>query len=193
MRVDTIVEQGQQYLDQATNLLKGGALPGLSHPVAVCMKVGVKSYMQLDSKHRDHIDSLVANTLYFVQSLKPQYPKIVEYVSNLNVDNVTGLIKMAIKLLRKKNTAKIIQQYLDVYADLMHNPKRMKAIGAYMVCILSNLESKYKQAVISAIELLFTFVAVVSHTDLANKVALMSDSVKKHIIRPMYKELARKK
>lgn len=186
MKVETIIEQG---IDQISSVLKGGA----PAPINACMGVGVKSYLQLSAKHRAHIDELVSSTMHFVESLKPQYPKFVEYVSNMNITNATSLLKIATKIMRKKTTVALLQHYLDVYADILHNPRRMKAIGAYMVCVLSNVDAKYKEAVVAAIEFAFTFIQVVSHTDLHSKLSDMSQSVQKNIMRPMYKELARKK
>lgn len=191
MKVESYVEQG---LDQVTSLFKGGAaVSRIAHPISLCMNAGVKSYLELSASDRKHIDELVSTTMSFIESIKPQYPKFVEYVSNLTINNTTELIKVATKVLRKKTTATLVQQYLNVYADILHNPRRMKAIGAYMVCLLSNVDAKYKEAIVAAIEFGFAFIQVVAHTDLHEKLGVLSASMRKNIIRPMYKELNRTK
>jgi ATP-dependent Clp protease ATP-binding subunit ClpA len=134
-----LLESAKSMIAQA--MQKGGVSPKtLAKPIETCIKVGMNSYFQLKPEQREQIDSLVQAALKYAESLKPQYPKIMEYVSNLNTANVTALIKIATKVLRKKSTAALVQQYLDVYVTVVNNPRRLKAIGAYMVCLLSNLD-----------------------------------------------------
>lgn len=177
-------------MQSLTATLSGGALAG---PIKACMNAGVASYVKLAPEHRQHIDELVKATIEFVESAKKQYPKVKEYASNINLDNISSLLKLVTKMLRKKSTAGLVQHYLDVCADMMDNPKRMKAIGAYMVCLLSHLDEKHKEVVVLALELAYAFIQVIAQTDVKSKVVAMSGSVHKHVMRPMYKEIARKK
>lgn len=191
MKVESLVEQG---LESITKVLSGGSVAAsISKPISLCMNAGVLSYLQLHPTHRKHIDDLLASVMRLIETMQHHYPKMAEMVVDLTPDNFTVFIKMATKVLRKKSTANIIQQYLEIYGDIFHHPQRIKAIGAYMVCVLSNLDEKYKAAVVAVIELAFTFIQIVSHTDLKTKVTEMSQSVHKYVMRPMYKELARKK
>lgn len=183
----------QHSIQEATTMLKGGAVVhNISKPISICYDATVKSYNMLDKKHKKQIDELVLSTLKFIDTMRPQFPKFKDQLMKLNAGNLTTLIKATTKLLRKRSTAALIQQYVDVYADVLDNPKRMKAIGAYLCCLVSNVEPKYKYAIIAAIEMIVTFITVVSHTDIAEKMAKLSVSLRKHVMRPLYKDLAKK-
>lgn len=186
MKIESLAEQG---IDSLSNILKGGAPATIN----ACMGVGVKSYLQLPSKDRVHIDELITTTMKFIETLKPQYPKVVEYVSKLDVTNVTSLMKLGTKLLRKKTTITMLKQYVEVYSNILNHPRRIKAIGAYMVCMMSNIDSTYKEAVVAAFELVFAVVQVLAFTDMRKNLGSIGENIQKHIMRPMYKELARKK
>lgn len=184
----------EQTVNDLLGGLKGGA--AMSKPIATCMTVGVSSYYMMSAKDRVHIDELIATTRDLVENLKPAFLKFQQRMSHAmtDVSKITELLKLGNRFLRRKRTVELIQEYLSVYADVLYSPKRIKAIGAYLVCVVSNMETKYKEAVIAAIDLMFTVIHIVSTThvraDLRGKSGKLFDCVHKYVMRPLYKDLA---
>lgn len=190
IRFEPIIEQG---VNKLASVLQGGAfVANISQPIAACMSVGVKSYMQLSNADRKQLEDLVTTTMQFIASLRKHYPKLKEYTANINVDKVTSLFKVATKLLRKKATADIVQKYMEVYMQALDNPRKMKAIGAYVSCLVSNIDPKFKSALIASIEFAFAAIQLLSQTDTGKKLAAISQSAHKHILRPLYREIRKK-
>lgn len=190
IRFEPIIEQGMNKL---TSVLQGGAfVANISQPIAACMNVGVKSYMQLSNADRKQLEDLVTTTMQFISSLRQHYPKLKDYTTNMKVDKVTSLFKIGTKLLRKKATMEIVQKYTDVYMQALDNPRKMKAIGAYVSCLVSNIEPKFKNALIASIEFAFAAIQLLSHTDVDQKLVTISHSAHKYILRPLYRELRKK-
>ena len=184
----------QQALE---HFVGGGMAQRMSKPLSACMMVGARSYLQLSSKDRKHVDEIVSLTLEYTDKLKPELPKIQRYITSLKVDDVTALIKLTTKLLKKKKTLSLLQEYLELYGDIVTDEQRMKATGAYLVCLVSNIEPEYKSAIVAAIDLVFTIIQLLSHSEikgeLRSKIGKLTTSVNKHVLKPLYKNLAKRR
>ncbi len=179
------------------NFVGGAVANRLAKPLSACALVGARSYFQLSSKDRKHVDDIVALTLEYTDKLKPEIPKIQRYLTSLKTDDVTALIKLATKLLKKKQTLTLLQEYLELYGDIITDPKRIKAIGAYLLCLVSNIEPEYKNAIVATIDFIFTLIQLLTQTEIKTevreKLSKLTSSVNKHVLRPIYKDLAKRK
>jgi hypothetical protein len=179
-----------QHLNLDALSLTGGAVVAAKY-AETCKRVGFKSYAQLSATDRKHIDELVESVKTFAETMKPQLPTLLIYARRLTSSNISSFIRLATKILRKKSTVALIQNYLNIYGDLVRNPRRMKAIGAYLRCLMSNLDSKHKEVMVASIEFGFTLLHVVAQTDLKSKLLDVSKDVRKYILRPLYKDMSK--
>ena len=157
-----------------------------------CKDMCKSSYSKLSSKEKHHVDALMETVIQFYRMALPYVPKAVEYAQTLSVENVIAFLKVATKVMQKKETVQLIQHYIAMYGDSLKNPKRLKAYGAYLRCVLAHLDAKYKKIVTAAIDFAFAFICLIVTKEVRAYVHEVAASVNKYVVKPLHRDVRRK-
>lgn len=160
-----------------------------SKHLATCKDVCKSSYNKLSSSERKHVDELLVAVVKFYKMALPFVPQVVAYAKGLSVDNVVAFLKTATKIMQKPETARLVEHYIAMYGDSVKNPKRLKAYGAYLKCVLSHLDPKYKKVVTVAIDFAFAFVVLVVTKEVREYVKELARTVHKYVVKPLHREV----
>lgn len=161
--------------------------------ISQCNTVCLKSYNMLASKDRKHVDELFDLVPELYITILAYLPHISSRAQNMDVTEATKLIKMITKVLKNKNTRRLISHYIHLYGDLVTDSKRMKAYGMYVRCVLSNIDVKYKLLFLAVIEMAFA----ASELSLTGRdlefAKYFFHEVNAHIAKPVYGEIKKAK
>lgn len=155
----------------------------------MCKEVCKSSYNKLSSSERKHVDELLKAVVVFYRMALPYAPQAVAFAKSVSADNVVAFLKTATKIMQKPETAKLVEHYIAMYGDSIKNPKRLKAYGVYLKCVLSQLNPKYKKIVAAAIDFAFAFICLVVTKEIREYVKEIASNVQKYVIKPLHREV----
>lgn len=163
-------------------------LPSTFKPhISKCKVICAKTYDALSAREQTAIDDLLDQLPILYNVFEEYAPMVTAYVKNITPEKVMQLMQYATKVLKDKKTVKFIHHYIDEYGEIIKSPKHMKAIGAYLKCIVSHIDPKYKSLVLQGVDLVFALVALVNDNKVVSFVEEITDGVKKHIVKPVTK------
>jgi hypothetical protein len=114
-------------------------------------------------------------------------PKIFAHLQDKS--SILLLLQLTTKYLKKKSTVKKISKLITTYGDIVKDERRMKAIGAYIVCILSNLDEEVREILVQSFELVMATVALVSNKEIATFAKDLGILVHKALVKPTVKKI----
>lgn len=163
-------------------------LPSTLKPhISNCKVMCAKTYDALSPREQKAINDLL-DQLPILYNVFEQYaPIVTAYVNTITPEKVMQLMQYATKILKDRKTVKLIHHYIDEYGEIIKSPKHMKAIGAYLKCIVAQIDPKYKNLVLQGVDLVFALVALVNDHKVVSFVEEVSDGVKKHVVKPVTK------
>ena len=154
-----------------------------------CKTTCKKSYNALSSSERKHVDQLMVAVVAFYAKMVPLLPQAASFVKTMNVDSVIALLKTINRILQKDETVALIEHYIAMYGETAKDPKRLKAYGAYLRCVLHHLAPQYKRVAIVAIDLAFTILHLVVRKEIKGYIKELGTAVHKNIVKPIHRDL----
>lgn len=175
-----------------SDALIGGAiqLGGAVKPyVSKCRTVCKESYNALSATDRKYLDEMLSKAPELFTHFQQLAPAILSQVKELEAEQILGMVQMATKYLKKKTTVNTVRGLIDKYGDMVKDQRRMKAVGAYLKCVLSHMDDEHKLILIAGFDMLMAVVAVVSDKEVAQFAKDLAAIVNKAVIKPAVREV----
>lgn len=173
-------------MKQLKLLMMGGAIkPYLEKCTDICKE----SYADLSTADQKYIDELLVRAPEAFEFAKKYAPFILSHVKDIKGDQVLGLLQLATKYLKRKSTKAMVHKLIAQYGDIVKDKRRMKAIGAYIKCVVSNIDDEYKVILIASFDMLMALVSVVTDKEIADFAKELGDLVHKSIVKPTVRQV----
>jgi hypothetical protein len=177
-------------LQLLSSLQMGGAVKPY---ISKCKTVCKSSYDNLSASDRKYIDEMLSKAPEVYSYFEKYGPVVLDQVKNLKPDQVLGMIELATKFLKKRSTVTTVRSLIDTYGDIVKDERRMKAVGAYVKCVLSHMDKEYKMILLSGFDLMMAVVAVCGDDKVASFAKELAVSVNKTIVKPVVREVKKTK
>lgn len=161
----------------------------LNKHIDTCKSACKRSYGKLSSSERKHVDELMTSVVALYKKALPLVPTLLAFAKGMNVNSVVALIRTATKVLQKDETVALFEHYIAMYGDVAKDPKRLKAYGAYLRCLLSHMSADHRRIVVAAIDLAFALVHLVVRKEVKGYVKDLAGSVHKYVVKPIHRDL----
>lgn len=177
-------------LQLLSSMQMGGAVKPY---ISKCKTVCKSSYDNLSASDRKYIDEMLSKAPEVYSYFQKYGPVVLDQVQTLKADQVLGMIELATKFLKKKTTVVAVRGLIDTYGDIVKDERRMKAVGAYIKCVLSNMDKEYKMILLSGFDMIMAIVAVCGDAKVAAFANELAASVTKTIVKPVVREVKKTK
>lgn len=174
------------------NFVNALQLGGAVKPyVSKCKTVCKASYDSLSAADRKYLDEMLSKTPELYAQFQKFAPIVLKQLKDLDSEQVLSMVQLATKFLKKRSTVATVRSLIAKYGDIVKDKRRMKAIGAYLRCVLSHMEDEHKMILLSMFEMLMAVVAIVSDKEVAAFARELALSVHKAVIKPAVSEVKR--
>lgn len=117
---------------------------------------------QLSPADHEIVSALMESVPEVVAEFKRYAQVTVAAAQDMDAARATQLMRQAKDFLAKPSTKQLVHSLIDKYGDVLRSPQQMSAIGAYLHCVINNLDDAYKDAAFAAVDMVLAALELLS-------------------------------
>lgn len=154
-----------------------------------CKELCKQSYQELSPEDHEVIQSIMEKVPDVVSQFQKYGKYLKEQAKDIDVEDATDLMQAATSYLTKRETRETLHDMIAKYGPVLEKESNVRAIGAYVRCVISNVDERYKEAAVAALDLLSAVVGLVSNDpSVRNFAAHLRGNVQKNVVLPVATE-----
>jgi len=155
-----------------------------------CKETCKASIDDLSDDEYEVIQGILRNAPDLAKTAKKGAEKVLGYAQHMDVETATALMENATDILRSESTVNIVDDVLRKYGPILKSEKNLKAIGAYLKCVLKNLEPRYQAAVVAMVEMFISLYALISNdNEVRTFLRSTGKSFGKYVVDPVQRQI----
>lgn len=154
-----------------------------------CQDICKDSFSKLSETDKKQLTLLLKAAPELYTYFERYAPIVVAKVKTIKSDEVLALIQLVTQYLKKKETVTVVRSFIDKYGSVVKSPRKVKAIGAYLRCIVSHLEDTHKAILLSSVDMLMALVSLVGDKQIVAFAKEVGEIVNKNLVKPVVREV----
>ncbi len=154
-----------------------------------CQDVCKDSFAMLSETDQKQLTLLMKAAPELYEYFEQYAPIVLAKVKTIKSDEVLALIQLVTEYLKKKETVALVREFIHKYGNVVKSPRKVKAVGAYLKCVVSHLEDTHKAILLSSVDMLMALVSLVGDKEVVAFAKEVGQVVNKNLVKPVVREV----